>query len=85
MKPPETRDTIRVTTPAPLDLLLFNDTSDPWGAHVGTWIGADQILHLSAEVGKPAVWPMREFACRDRYRVLIGIKRVRTTPGLSRG
>jgi hypothetical protein len=72
----DTHSTVRVTVAEPLDLLLFNDTGDPWGAHVGVWIGEDQVLHLCAEVGRPAVWPMREFAERDRYRTLVGIKRV---------
>lgn len=45
-------------------------------ARVGVWIGDDQVLHLSAEVGRPAVWPLSEFAARARYRSLIGIKRV---------
>jgi hypothetical protein len=54
--------------------LLFNGTSDPWGAHVGVSIGEDQIVHLCAEIGRPVVWSMGEFATRDRYRVLVGIK-----------
>ena len=74
----DTHGTSRVAVPAALDLLLFNRTSDPWGAHVGVWIGEDQILHLSAEIGHPAIWPMRHIVRRDRYRVLVGIKRVLT-------
>ncbi|MDQ3402447.1 MAG: NlpC/P60 family protein [Actinomycetota bacterium] len=68
--------TIRVSHPEPLDLLLFNKTADAWGAHVGVWIGDDQVLHLCSEVGKPAVWRMADFASRARYRELVGIKRV---------
>lgn len=74
----DTSSTTPVDIAAPLDLLLFNDTIDPWGAHIGVWIGRDQILHLSAEAGKPTVWPRQEFASRARYRVLVGIKRVTT-------
>ncbi|QLH24793.1 hydrolase [Streptomyces sp. Rer75] len=68
--------TTRVTAPRPLDLLLFNATDDAYGAHVGVWAGPDQVLHLCAEAGLPAVWPLSAFAARPRYRTLIGVKRV---------
>jgi hypothetical protein len=68
--------TSRVVTVQPLDLILVNATGDPWGAHVGVWIDDDQILHLCAEIGRPAVWRMDDFAARPRYRTLVGIKRV---------
>nr|WP_236653414.1 hydrolase [Streptacidiphilus melanogenes] len=67
-----------VPTPGPLDLLLFAPTDNPYGAHVGLWLGPDQVLHLSREVGHPAVWPLAAFRARMRYRVLIGVKRVRS-------
>ncbi|ANS69720.1 hypothetical protein SLINC_7496 [Streptomyces lincolnensis] len=35
-----------------------------------------RVLHLCAEIGRPVVWEMTEFVKRQRYRVLIGIKRV---------
>jgi hypothetical protein len=60
----------------PLDLVLFNATDDAYGAHVGVWVNGGRVLHLCAEVGRPAVWETKEFAARGRYRVLIGIKRV---------
>lgn len=72
----DTETTTCVSAARPLDLILFNATSDAWGAHVGVWVGADQVLHLSSEVGCPAVWRMNDFAARDRYRTVIGIKRV---------
>ncbi|GHD87810.1 hydrolase [Streptomyces naganishii] len=72
----DTRATVPVARPRSLDLLLFGPTKDPYGAHVGVWAGADQVLHLCAEVGRPAVWGLAEFAARERYRVLIGFKRV---------
>lgn len=76
--------TVRVRTPRPLDLILFNRTNDPWGAHVGVHTGDDLVLHLSAEAGYPKVWPMAEFAKRERYRTVVGIKRVRTVQERSR-
>jgi hypothetical protein len=66
----------RVTVPKPLDLVLVNTTSDPWGAHIGVWAGEDKVLHLCAEVGHPALWTMAEFAARPSYRTLVGFKRV---------
>jgi hypothetical protein len=68
--------TSRVVTAQPLDLILVNATAESWGAHVGVWISDDQILHLCAEIGRPAVWRMDDFAARPRYRTLVGIKRV---------
>ncbi|WP_199487593.1 NlpC/P60 family protein [Actinomadura spongiicola] len=72
----DTERTTRVSAPRPLDLVLVNATGDAWGAHVGVWVDDDQILHLSSEVGHPAVWSMDDFAARDRYRTVIGFKRV---------
>ncbi|MFI1535149.1 hydrolase [Streptomyces anandii] len=72
----DTRATVRVTRPRPLDLALFAPSHDPYGAHVGVWAGEDRVLHLCAEAGRPAVWDLAEFAERERYRVLIGFKRV---------
>jgi hypothetical protein len=68
--------TVRVPRARPLDLLLYNATRDPYGAHVGVWAGDDAVLHLCAEVGRPAVWSPADFAGRERYRVPVGVKRV---------
>jgi hypothetical protein len=73
----DTRLTRRVTVAQPLDLALFNATEESWGAHVGVVVGEGWILHLCAEVGRPAVWSMAEFAARERYRTLLGFKRMR--------
>lgn len=72
----DTRTTTRVTTVRPLDLLLFNRTDEPYGAHVGVRLHDDRVLHLCAEIGRPAVWTPGDFAERERYRVLLGAKRV---------
>ncbi|WP_354644013.1 hydrolase [Kitasatospora camelliae] len=77
----DTAATVRVTGPLrPLDLLLFGATAEAYGAHLGVWLGRDEILHLCAESGRPAVWPRAAFAARERYRVLVGAKRVVTPP-----
>jgi hypothetical protein len=74
----DTESTRVVDTWDALDLLLFSPTDDPYGAHVGVFVADDQVLHLCAEAGVPAVWGLADFAKRDRYRVLIGAKRALT-------
>ncbi|WP_237532923.1 hydrolase [Streptomyces sp. SID8352] len=72
----DTRDTVRVTAPRALDLLLFNPSDDPYGAHLGVCAGGGRVLHLCGEIGRPAVWDLADFAARERYRVVVGAKRV---------
>ena len=48
----------------------------PFGSHVAVYLGDGRAVHLYAEVGKPVVWTLDEFAQRPRYRVLVAIKRV---------
>jgi hypothetical protein len=67
---------VAVRDPGPLDLVLFNGSADPYGAHVGLWMAPDEILHLCREVGFPAVWSLAEFARRPRYATTVGFKRV---------
>lgn len=59
-----------------LDLILFNRTADAWGAHVAVAL-AGQLLHLSAEVGQPALWQWSDFAERERYRSIVGAIRLK--------
>lgn len=81
----DTSATTIVTQWRPLDLLLFNETADPFGAHVAVYLGPGEILHLCKEIGVPAVWSEADFAARQSYRVVVGAKRVTpsTDPGLS--
>jgi cell wall-associated NlpC family hydrolase len=62
----------------PLDLVLFNSTRNPYGAHVGVAMPDDEVLHLCSEVGRPAVWPLAAFGQRERYKTLLGGLRART-------
>jgi lipoprotein Spr len=71
----DTEHTIVVSEYEPLDLLLFNRTPEPWGAHVALYVGDDHAIHLSREIGVAVVWPIGQFAERPAYRVLIGAKR----------
>jgi len=72
----ESPASIRVTGPfEPLDLLLFNRTPDPYGAHIAVFVGDGQALHLSRKVGRPVVWRIEQFPELPEYAVLIGGKR----------
>ncbi len=66
-----------VQDPEPLDLMLYNKTADPFGAHVAIWMAPDQILHLCHEIGVPVIWQPAMFATRPRYATLVGLKRVK--------
>ena len=68
--------TTQVTEFEPLDLLLFNDTANPYGAHIAVYLGDSEAIHLSKQVGKPAVRSLTNFRSFPEYRVLIGAKRV---------
>jgi hypothetical protein len=59
----------------PLDLVLFNKNSKPWGAHVGVYLGANLVIHLAKEICVPAIWKLDEFAKRPQYACYIGVKR----------
>lgn len=64
-----------VKTPIIFDLVLFNRTSNPYGAHVGICIGENEFLHLSKRNTRPVTWPLSEFMKLDEYTMLIGFKR----------
>jgi len=70
--------TYKVENFEPLDLLLWNSSKDPWGAHVGVYIEEQQAIHLSRKVGRPVIWPLSRFIEQKNYRFFIGAKRVRS-------
>lgn len=59
----------------PLDLLLFNDKPESFGAHVALYLGDERAIHLCRAVGRPVVWTLAEFRASPRYAVFIGAKR----------
>lgn len=61
----------------PLDLLLFNRTPNPWGAHVALYLGEDQAIHLSKRQSEPVIWRFARFVEFAEYRTFIGAKRLR--------
>lgn len=64
-----------VLTPQPLDLVLFHDREQAFGAHCGVVCSETEVVHLCKEVGRPAVWTFAQFAATPRYSHLIGYKR----------
>jgi len=59
----------------PMDILMFNRNRGAWGAHLALCLGDARAIHLSKEIGRPAVWEVAEFREHERYRTLVGIKR----------
>ena len=74
----DTAQTERVDALEPLDLLLFNRTPDPYGAHVGVYLGEGKVIHLSQRVGRPAIWTLEDFRRAPGYEVFIGAKRAKS-------
>jgi len=74
--------TTMVTNLEPLDLVLLNDNTNAWGAHVGVYIGKNQILHLSKANGLPAIKELQYLLQNPKYNYFIGAKRCRSMPPL---
>jgi hypothetical protein len=72
----DTALTVVSKCPEPLDLVLVQDKPNPWGAHVGVYLGNRLVLHLSQKIGVPAIEPLELLRQRAQYRYLIGFKRV---------
>lgn len=72
----DTTHTIKVSDLQPLDILLWNKTAEPWGAHVGVYLGNNEAIHLSKANQTAVIWPLEKFLEQPAYRVFIGAKRV---------
>ncbi len=72
--------TFRVASLEPLDLVLYHSEERAWGAHLGVFLGDDQIIHLSKELNHPVIWTHEHFLRTPRYRCYLGAKRVRDVP-----
>jgi len=64
-----------VLSPQPLDLVLFHDREQAFGAHCGVVCSPTEVVHLCKEVGRPAVWTFAQFVATPRFSHLIGYKR----------
>lgn len=71
----DTAATRVVLSPEPLDLVLFHDREQAFGAHCGVVCSETEVVHLCPEVGRPAVWTFAQFAATPRYRHVVGYKR----------
>ena len=70
--------TLTVRDLRPLDLLLFHNRPDAWGAHVAIHLTEGRAIHLAKFEGKPEIWPLDRFGQDPRYWCFIGAKRVRS-------
>ncbi len=61
----------------PLDLVLWNNTPESYGAHVGIYVGDNQVLHLSRANSFPKVESLQAIATLPEYKVLLGGKRLK--------
>ena len=61
-----------------LDLMLYNKTTEAYGAHVGVYVGEGKVLHLSYTIGYPVIQKHTELLAQEKYAVFIGAKRVKT-------
>jgi murein DD-endopeptidase / murein LD-carboxypeptidase len=62
--------------PKRFDLVLVHNAPDPWGAHVGVYLGDDLVLHLSKKIGTPAIESIQSMMRQAQYGYLIGFKRI---------
>jgi cell wall-associated NlpC family hydrolase len=67
----------RVTQFEPLDLMLYSDAGEAWGAHVGVYLGDGKIIHLSLENGRPQVIAHAAMLQIPRYAKFVGAKRIK--------
>ena len=72
----DTEFTAQVTDLQPLDLLLWNKVNDPWGAHMGVYVGEKKAVHLSKKNNTAVIWQLDQFLELPEYSVFIGAKRL---------
>ena len=60
----------------PLDVMLYNNNPESYGAHVGVYIGNGEVLHLSLENGVPKIEGHEEMLRNPKYMFFIGAKRI---------
>ncbi len=69
----------------PFDLVMVHNNPHSWGAHVGLCVGEELVLHLSKQIGAPAIETLEDMQQRDEYRYLIGFKRLLRRAGAGAG
>ena len=68
--------TKKVDKPKPLDIMLYNNKLDSYGAHVGLYLGKGEVYHLSKENGIPKIEKHKDLVKQSKYSYFIGAKRV---------
>jgi len=66
-----------VTEFKPLDIMMYNDSTDSYGAHVGVYAGNGIVYHLSLSNGVPKFGRHLDLLQQSKYRFFIGAKRVK--------
>lgn len=70
------RYTKKVESYEVLDLMLYNKSSESYGAHVGVYVGNGKVLHLSQDIGHPVIQSHNELLLNKKYLYFIGSKRM---------
>jgi len=60
----------------PLDFMVYNSKPEPYGAHIGVYIGDGNVIHLSKNNGIPKVEKHEALLAQEKYAIFIGAKRV---------
>jgi len=66
----------KVTKFEALDILLYSEKGESYGAHVGVYLGSGKIIHLSLENGIPQIIEHLEMLQNPKYRCFVGAKRI---------
>ena len=61
----------------PLDILFFNKTNDPWGAHLGVYIWNNKVLHNSKDIWFPTIFDIEDFKKIHSYSCFLWGKRLK--------
>lgn len=69
--------TEKVDALKPFDIVFFNKSFNPFGAHLGVFIGKNMVIHLSKVIGHPVIWNMDNFKKYDNYKFFLGAKRLK--------
>jgi len=60
-----------------LDIMMYNNSSDPYGAHVGVYVGDGIVYHLSLSNNVPELERHLDLLQQSNYRFFIGAKRIK--------
>ncbi|ELA9461226.1 hydrolase [Vibrio alginolyticus] len=61
----------------PLDIMMYNDSTDSYGAHVGVYVGNGLVYHLSLSNGVPMFERHLDLLQQSKYQFFMGAKRIK--------